>query len=63
MEDCTLLTTNPHSKVVLNKNGFFVLTHNLLKKIMLTVYEMSFLDTMFVAKRKSGGNTQCLKVK
>ncbi len=31
MEDYTLLTTNPHSKVVLNENGFFVLTHNLLK--------------------------------
>lgn len=59
MGDCTLLTTNPHSKVVLKENGFFVLAHNLLKKIILTVYEMSFLDTMFVAKRKSGGNTQC----
>lgn len=31
MEDYTLLTTNPHSKVVLNENDFFVLTHNLLK--------------------------------
>ncbi len=32
MGDYTLLTTNPHSKVVLKENGFFVLTHNLLKK-------------------------------